>query len=211
MSVFATDVDGSVLTYAWSKESGPGAATFSTPDQASSSVAFDVPGAYLLKSAVSDGISVVNKTVTVQALASGWQTWSLTHFGSYFGVGDRDDPDHDGVANLVEYAIGGDPKRGGSAILPQASIVGNRLSLKFSRMLSNTDITMVVQGADSLSGPWSELASSTGGSAFSASQSNVIISESGLGDNRNVTVQDLYLLTDPARRYRFLRLQVSRP
>lgn len=53
----ATDdgLPGGPLTYSWTKTSGPGTASFGTPNAASSSVSFDLPGPYVLRLTVSDG------------------------------------------------------------------------------------------------------------------------------------------------------------
>jgi uncharacterized protein (DUF1800 family) len=60
----ATTVSGSAvddgkpsgtLTYAWTKRTGPGTASFGTPTAASSSVSFDLPGPYVLRLTANDG------------------------------------------------------------------------------------------------------------------------------------------------------------
>jgi len=64
--VAAMDPDGDALTYAWSKLSGAGAATFATPAAAESAVTFDRDGIYILRATVSDGRGgVVSSDVSV--------------------------------------------------------------------------------------------------------------------------------------------------
>jgi len=124
---------------------------------------------------------------------------------------DDADPDLDDVSNLLEYSLGGDPTVAGQASLPQVSAAGGKLTLTFARTLANSDITLTVEGADSMAGPWTDLASSGGGSPMTALVGGVIITETGTGATRTVEVRDPHLLTDPAHPRRFMRLEVTRP
>src|SRR6185503_5485711 len=73
VDVSATDQDaGQTLTYSWSKVSGPGTVTFDpTGSQVSSSrmAAFSLPGNYVLRVTVSDGILSVTGDVPITVLA----------------------------------------------------------------------------------------------------------------------------------------------
>jgi len=65
--------EGDTLTYAWSKVSGPGAATFATPTGIASAVSFSEVGGYLLRVTVSDGqggVATSDVAVTVNAAGS---------------------------------------------------------------------------------------------------------------------------------------------
>ncbi len=69
LGVTASDADGDTLTYAWSKESGPGGVSFSTQD-ANTVASFDAAGSYTLKVTVNDGAGgSVSGTVDVTILA----------------------------------------------------------------------------------------------------------------------------------------------
>jgi hypothetical protein len=70
---------------------------------------------------------------------------------------------------------------------------------------------ITVQGSDELTGPWTDLARSISGTAFSPLAGGVTVLETGTGPTRNVEVRDSYLLTEPAHPRRFLRLDVTRP
>ena len=59
---------GSVLTIAWSQLSGPGVAAFDEPTAATTSVSFDVTGAYVLRLTVADGEATSVDDITVSVL-----------------------------------------------------------------------------------------------------------------------------------------------
>lgn len=62
------------------------------------------------------------------------------------------DPDHDGIINLMEYVIGGDPRVSSTAFLPKESRVGGNLVLSYKRSdVSETDTTQVGQWSANLS------------------------------------------------------------
>lgn len=141
------------------------------------------------------------------------QTWRTAKFGTANNTGsaaDDQDPNHNGISNLMEYALGGDPvgHTTGTAVLPQAARgAGNQLQIRFTRHLDRTDLTLTVQAAASLDGPWQEVASSISGGPFAPTTN---AAETGTGTSRNVTVTDFYPISDPAHPRRFLRLKAER-
>ncbi len=151
---------------------------------------------------------VVNGVVAPPPMAQWRQAWWGTPAATG-SAADDGDPDGDGLANLLEYALGGIPTVAGQAPLPQHGIVAGKLALTFTRTLANTDITLTVQAADTLAGPWTDLARSANGGPMTALVGGVAVTESGTGATRVVQVGDLYLTTDPAHRSRFLRLRVT--
>jgi len=120
------------------------------------------------------------------------------------------DPDHDGINNLLEYALGGNPTLASLAPWPLPHTTTGKLALTFTRTLSTTDLTLTVQAADSPAGPWTDLASSVNGAAMSALLGGLTVLETGTGTTRSVEVRDLYLTSDSAHTRRFMRLQVRR-
>jgi len=119
-------------------------------------------------------------------------------------------PSGDGINNLLKYALGGDPTVASQSILPRSGTTSGKLSLTFTRTLANTDITMTVRASDSLTGTWTDLASSVNGAAMSALIDGVVVIETGTGATRTVEVRDLYLTSDPNHTRRFMRMQVLR-
>jgi hypothetical protein len=134
--------------------------------------------------------SATTDTVVLTGIAS----WRQTHFGSSEATGNAAndaDPDADGVANLLEYALAGDPMVAENDLLPVTSVEAGHLTLSFDRISDGT-LTYEVLAADDLA-TWSSIWSSTGAE-----------NTAGL-----VTVTDSELLSAHPRR--FLRLRVTTP
>jgi hypothetical protein len=136
------------------------------------------------------------------------ESWRDQYFGSTANTGDAADdadPNHNGIPNLIEYALGGHPVDGstGQSILPTGSRPGNQMQLHFTRLLDRDDIDLTVQASGDLD-TWTDLARSTAGQPFALIESGTGIDESGSGNIRAVTI------TDPASgTHRFLRLSVT--
>ncbi|RYD22040.1 MAG: hypothetical protein EOP88_09370 [Verrucomicrobiaceae bacterium] len=114
-------------------------------------------------------------TPGVHQLVDGTKTWTFTEstgvlslavsgaggFGSWitgFGlaVADQDptdDPDHDGLNNLLEYVLGGNPSVGGTGIAPVGSKSGSNFVLTLRRTdLSEGDTAQVLEYGTGLTG-----------------------------------------------------------
>ncbi len=67
--------------------------------------------------------------------------------------GPLDDPDHDGISNLMEFVLSGAPMVGSQAIQPKLTTVGGNLIYQYDRShASQASITQVVQYGSDLSG-----------------------------------------------------------
>jgi len=123
VTVRATSDSGdSALTYTWSTDSGaPGPVAFSTNTSASArdtTATFRSPGNYLLRVTVRDPVGhTVESSVAVRVELT-YASWLSAHFDPSIVAdpslraglwGELADPDADGIANLLEYAFGGDP------------------------------------------------------------------------------------------------------
>ena len=161
---------------------------------------------------VSDGQTTATRTFTVTVTTTPAGSWRQQWFGSTAAAGSADDtadPDHDGMSNLWERALSGNPNASDPAPLAQSGAVAGRLALTFTRSTAATDLTLTVQAADSLAGPWTDLARSTGGAAFIVLATGATATENGSGATRTVQVRDLYDTSDAAHPNRFLRVQVQ--
>ncbi len=103
------------------------------------------------------------------------------------------DPDGDGLANLLEYAFGFEPKDAASGMLPTATPQDGYLTLTYRENKAATDVSFVVEGASEL-GAWD----STG---------LVEISRQDRGAYWEVTVRDAVPIN--AAPHRFLRVRVT--
>ena len=134
--------------------------------------------------------------------------WKALHFGSSASnpaiAGDMVDFDSDGMPNLMEFALTGDPGSRSPGILPAIGTAANHLELHFTRPAS-ADVIYTVQGSpDTLS--WSSIATlAADGSIWTG---EAMVTETGTGPTRAVTVRDSGPLQPGARR--FLRLAVGR-
>jgi hypothetical protein len=138
-------------------------------------------------------------TVTIHDLP--FDGWRFNHFTAAelndpTVSGPAADPDHDGVPNLLEYALNLDPKTPDAAGLPAAGLVNGALTLTYTRVKSATDITYVPEVS-------TDLVTWNSGSSYTAE-----IQVTDLGATLTVVVASLLpLSSSPAQ---FMRLRVTR-
>ncbi len=144
------------------------------------------------------------------------QEWNDLWFGSPASTGPAasdSDPNSNGIPNLMEYALGGDPvgNTTGTSILPQVALNSGTglMEMTMKRYPDRNDITIIAQAADDAeSGPWVDFASSVNGSAFAILAAGYAVTESGSGDSRDVIFSDAPGSTSPRR---FMRVKVTEP
>jgi autotransporter-associated beta strand protein len=89
--------------------------------------------------------------------AAGYSGWA----DSWPGLTDKSqggDPDGDGLTNLMEYVLGGDPRSSSSSIAPKQSITGGNLVISYKRSDdSETDTTQTGQWSANLAS-WTNIA-----------------------------------------------------
>jgi len=89
-------------------------------------------------------------TVNNQSANGSYNTWS-SPFGHNLTGGPTADDDNDGIANLLEYALGGDPKAPSNNITPTATTTDGNLVFTLRRIASTTaDTTQVFQHSTNL-------------------------------------------------------------
>ena len=109
----------------------------------------------------------------------------------------------------MKYGLVIAPGSAGAKFLPTAQTrtyaEGQRLALIFTRDPARNDITLQVQGAASVAGPWTTLATSTNGAVFTGSG---FVSESNASGNlKTVEIRDAVKLS--AAPSRFMRVVVT--
>jgi poly(3-hydroxybutyrate) depolymerase len=141
--------------------------------------------------------------------ASTYPEWKNTHFAALASdpviAGDLADPERDGIGNLLEYALGGNPHAPSASILPELAAPAEGLRISFTR-LAPTDVTYVVQASTDLM-TWTPIATLAAGS--NAWTGTATVQETGMGGTRDATVSDTAAISLGTRRY--LRLQVTPP
>ena len=178
-------------------------------------------GVHSITYAYSDSFgSVQSSTFTITVLPSPLEAWRLANFGTSADTGDTantGDFDHDGIVNLLEYALGLNPTvASGAAALPTAlrgdanPLLSDRLAISFSLPSPNpTDVTYIVQASDDLA-TWTDVASKTGADDWQwlgGGASHVVTSGSG---PVTVKIGDL-VPADAGHPRRVMRLKVVIP
>ena len=157
---------GTTLVSTWSKMSGPGAVAFGNANSPTTTVTFSAPGDYILRLRATDGSAAVFQDLAVTATGSAYDVWIAGHPGVGSGTGKNDDPDGDGLTNLAEYALDGDPtaaQPGKQPSVAQTQAAGDKfLALTFHR--SRADVTYIVEATSDLTNPagWTEIGRNPG-------------------------------------------------
>ncbi len=148
-------------------------------------------------------------TATVYiASEAGYDAWRTAHFSDAEFTNDlisgpSADPDGDGIANLLEYSLGLDPKKADAGGLPQPQLVNvsgqNYLSLSIVKPQANTDVTYGAEVSADLQ-TWD-------GSA-GAVQVSVQANTPAAGYD-TVTFRDLTPVSSTPGSRRFLRLRIN--
>ena len=148
-----------------------------------------------------------NQLVVYGLLTAPYQLWQQANFTSAELTnssisGDLADPDGDGIPNLMEYALGLNPKVPDLSGLPIASVQNlagtNYLAIAYKQVLYNTDISYTVQVS-------SDLVTWNSGPGFTASIGPPVDNGNG---TETWTVQDT--VPSDSTSPRFIRLKITR-
>ena len=184
--------------------------SFADASALSTTAQFTTLGEYTLRLSADDGMSTTFDDLSFNSLPPFMQ-WQGAKFPG--GVTDphaalMEDPDHDGLSNLVEYALGSSPLLAGPSLTPRLLETGGsqRLTLTFSRNPAQNDINIGFEVASDVSQPWQLLGLSVQGQAFTGSGT---ITGDGPGlAPRQVTLADS--ATSAGTLQRFVRLRITR-
>lgn len=167
---------------------------------------------YVVNAENLDGTSADSAAVSATTWTAS-ESWRMANFGSTANTGnavDTEDPDKDGLNNLLEYALGTNPNANAATAAPQVSTATGKLKITFTRNTAASDITLSVCAADDLEGPWTPIATSVNGTAFIPVAADAVVTETGDPPLKSVQVEDIHIIPDPAYPRRFLRLEVVR-
>jgi hypothetical protein len=166
-------------------------------------------GRYWLVARNSSGTAVTQSaTITVRTDFSRWQQANFSSPEIAAGRSSASyDFNGDGTANLLDYAIGRNPRTGLGGMLPTSDFSAAGLfQITFTRDTSVPDLTYRVSASDDLQ-TWTPIATSAGGGPMVSSGNASLVSESS-GVVRTVTVQDV--TSGFGGMQRFLKLEVTR-
>ena len=151
-------------------------------------------------------------TMTLTILDPPIDAWRFANFGANANVaniaGDLADPDRDGIANLLEYALGLDPQTSSAASLPALGTAGGYLTITFTRPLSATDVSYIVQVTSDLA-TWNDGSLYTASGDVPANAFTTQLSRTATGGIETITVRDNTAIN--AASEQCLRLKITRP
>ena len=133
------------------------------------------------------------------------EQWKQTMLGDP-AAPDLGDPDGDGMATILEYAllqhptVSGNPPPPGIGMFPE----GRRLTMTLQRDPARNDVSIEVLAAPGAAGPWTVVASSVNGAPFSGP--GYVSGETAGTAVRTVIIKDS--AADPADSRRFMRIRV---
>ncbi len=160
LSGTVTNSGSGTLTSAWSQVSGPGTASFGNCSQPATTVTFNAGGNYVLRLSGSNaaGETFSEMAVTVIPNPRVFANWRAAQWP---GITDANiiapdaDPDRDGIANLMEFALSTSPTAP-SRFTPAIVASGTSLEFIYARNRTAAGVTFQVEWSDSLAaGSWS--------------------------------------------------------
>jgi len=99
----------------WTQQSGPGTTSFTDDASPTTTVTFDQPGTYVLE------LEALNSGLTDEVMITVQPGQSYLQWVGGYALSDASklaDPDQDGLLNLMEFALGGDPSGGSNDVRP---------------------------------------------------------------------------------------------
>ena len=121
--------------------------TFAVPISSDSLVEADETVALALSGATGAAVLASCSAATLTIKETPFNAWRVAKFGANANASGADpdaDPDHDGMTNYFEYALGSEPLNGASRGAPQIA-AGASLAITFTRVPAANDVTIVVQ------------------------------------------------------------------
>jgi hypothetical protein len=132
--------------------------TFGNSALPATTVTVGAGGTYSLRLRADDASAMTFKDITFTGYATPYELWQSQQFAATGGMGDPNsalqmDPDHDGISNLQEYALGTNPN--GTNAAPISTDFEQIASSKYLRMSVTknpiaTDVQYIVEATNTV-------------------------------------------------------------
>ncbi len=204
ITVQAASPSGAVVSYAASVSDGGSGVATGNFVPASGSL-FPLGTTTVQATATDFAGNAATGSFTVRVLAA-LEFWKFTQLGDA-NAPDLGDPDADGLQTLAEYALVLPPAvpSSGSMVTRATYAEGERLRMTLTRDPARSDVTVEVQAAASLAGPWTSVATSTLGAPFTGP--GYVSGDAATAGVKTVEVRDTVNI--PAATPRFMRVKVT--
>jgi hypothetical protein len=207
ISILTSDSDGNYVV-----PSVPGTWTITASSSSLSLLGYLVPATATQATTTTGSVTALDLLFS-STTGTSFATWKSTAGFSESELansaisGESADPDHDGLTNLMEYALGGNPKVADApTVSPVISSNGTQIQISFHCDDSRKDLIYTVQSSTDLStNSWTDIAQSTGGGAVTPISGLSSVADSGSGA-RTATVST----TLPAGGKLFLRVKAAK-
>jgi hypothetical protein len=169
---------------------------------ATTSVVFNKAGTYVLRLSAANAFGETSSDLTITvatnpaAVFADWQELNWPGATDLAIIGPMADPDGDGIANLMEFALGTTPKDG-NAVDTRLEVVGANIEFTYTRNRAAAGVSYVVEWSDTLApGSWS----------------TVGVVETDISEDPNSPLQTIKATVPPGTgTKRFVRLRVTQP
>lgn len=189
LAIFGSTGPGSTNPVVFSIVSGPGniSGTF---------LSATAEGEIIVAASKAGDVSFDDAPILTRTFQAGTslELWRHQHFNRYdnaAAAADHADPNHNGIPNLLEYALGGNPvdSSTGQTILPKFTLQPNgSATYTFTRTPARDDLLLYIEISSKLT-QWQTLAGSGLGQPFTlAPLPGLTVNETGTGATRQVTV-----------------------
>lgn len=178
------------FTLAWSAPVSAGPVDFANAAAAVATATFSSPGDYTLRLTADDGMAAVFDDLSFNNLSpyTQWQTDQFSGGASFGESGPGNDPDKDGLDNLMEYAMGSEPMFSSPSpvVSGEITVAGQKYyTITVPRNPAATDVLVKLEASGTLApGDWS-------------ADGLVVVSSSATG----LTVRDSQPISAQTRRF----------
>ena len=163
-SVALTGLATGADTTTWSLASSPGSAVFLNSANPATSVTFSAPGSYVLRLSASNAHGETSRTLAIEvipdpAIFTAWQQLTWPGETNTLITGPDQDPDGDGITNLMEWALHLNATAP-DAFKPTFAKSGTTLQYTYTRRKTAPgEVIYQVEWSDTLAAPWTPIVS----------------------------------------------------